>query len=283
MHTGKPVTRVLKRVGWKVLPKWVLASGQSIESPSNLRASATHGFMAEHRRACSSWVKERFPGAFCSASHGSELPSIQLITTEVGVPLDPSTDNYQAFGIVGFTNSRLAWRSDEWPAIRMAYPSAFSDESDRALTIGCRRHDAIDPRFRAGRQEPESDWSIAQFADDFFQGLVLRWALTNLLVEHRRRIADLRDMLAKNARRRTTVRTLKQTRQLVKTEAFDSEVAAYEIRRFRGRRLVVSSGGHGNGRGAPRSSRRAAALTDQACRGHARAPESSLRTDFLKN
>ena len=158
------------------LPHWMLMSAQSTEFPSNLRRDATRGFIRAQRRACSSWVRERFPGAFSSESNATELPSIQLLTTEVDPPLDPSTDQYEAFQMVGFTHSTMAWRADAWPAVRMAVPDTFRDEGNRALTFGCRRRDAIDPKHRSGRPDPESDWSIAQFADDYLQGLVMRWA-----------------------------------------------------------------------------------------------------------
>jgi len=231
MMSGGFVRRIAKRIGWRVLPKWLLTSGEASYSPSIRRRAAIRDFFEEQRRACSEWVEAQLPGSFASLNDGAELPSIQLLTTEVDAPLRPDTDN-DAFAYSGLTHSRLAWASRGWPAARMVEGASSDEPTNRSLVIGCRRSDAIDPRFREGRDDDTSDWSIAQFADDQVQGLLVRWASTNLLRAHRQRLGRLRDALAADTQRPTAVHNLKRTRRLIATEALDAQVASYEVRRL---------------------------------------------------
>ena len=160
--------------------------GKATRRPPELRREATRGFLAEQRRACFSWVTERFSGGFSEISGMTELPSVQLLTTNLDVRLDPAQDGYEASpGWFRTIPVHPLGAPGCWPRYDSLDPEPFAEDDLRTLTFGCRRGDAIDPANRAGRPQPESDWSIAQFADGHLQGLVLRWALRNLLVEHR--------------------------------------------------------------------------------------------------
>jgi len=129
---------------------------------------------------------------------------------------------------LGWTD--YGWKNYDWPALRLAYPRPFSSENERTLTFACKRSDSFDPE-KVGAQD-QSDWSIVQHADDYLQGLLLRWASSQLLYEHARRIAVLRDLSARNTRRHATIKRLKEVRQLIVTESLDLEVAAHEIRQL---------------------------------------------------
>jgi hypothetical protein len=141
--------------------------------------------------------------------------------------MDESREAYDATGLTG---SYRSWRADEWPAIRLALPDTFFDESSRALTFACRRADSFDPK--TAHIPDQSDWSIAQYADDRIRGLLIRWAASMLLAEHRRRLAAVRDLMGAGTQGHFAVGNLKRARRLIAVEAVDVEVTAAEVKRL---------------------------------------------------
>jgi hypothetical protein len=223
------IMRLLKRIGWRLFRKWSLARSHSIHRPHDLRRTAAAQYLRERRQECTDWVGEHLPGAFSSGLAGFELPTAQLLTTEVAEPLSEAMDeSREAYDATGLAGSYRSWRADEWPAIRLALPDTFFDDSSRALTFACRRADSFDPK--TAHIPDQSDWSIAQYADDRIRGLLIRWAASMLLAEHRRRLATVRDLMGAGSQRHSAVGNLKRARRLIAVEAVDVEVTAAEVK-----------------------------------------------------
>lgn len=225
------VMRFFKRIGWRLFRKRSLAWRHSVHRPHDLRRKAAAQYLKDCRQECTEWVREHLPGAFSSDLAGLELPTAQLLTTEVAEPLSEAMDeSREAYDATGLTGSYRSWRADEWPAIRLALPDTFFDESSRALTFACRRADSFDPK--TAHIPDQSDWSIAQYADDRIRGLLIRWAASMLLAEHRRRLATVRDLVGAGTQGHSTVGNLKLARRLIAVEAVDVEVTAAEVKRL---------------------------------------------------
>src|SRR5207302_388429 len=117
---------------------------------------------------------------------------------------------------------------DEWPGCRMALPNAWRKE-DLRLRFSCRRRDAFPES--AGYADPESNWTIAQRADEMIRGLASRWALSCLLDGYHQLLSSHRDRAAGHASFRP-VRDLRQLRNLVRTDVYDILSASAEISAF---------------------------------------------------
>lgn len=230
MGSSGAVKRIIRRIGWRLARKTSIALRHSVLRPHDLRRRAAGQYLRERREACSDWVREHLPGAFSLGLGNRELPGAQLLITEVVEPLSEAIDAARwAYEATGLSGSYRAWRADEWPAVRLAFPDAFRDESSRTLTVACRRADSYDPA--TAHIQDQSNWSIAQYADDRIRGLLIRWGSSMLLAEHRRRLSVVRDLLGAGPRRHSAVRNLKRARELVAVEALDAEVTATEIKR----------------------------------------------------
>jgi len=227
---GRSLKSKLALLGWKVLPHWFFSHSQAIHSPLLDRPKAVEDYLRSHRTACSLWMAKRFPGAFNSGEWKSELPSLDLFVTDSARPLDDSSSGIRAFDAVGLARRILVFGSQEWPAIRLALPDTSLSSEPLNLTIACKRVDAFEPG--KGWGDDRDDWSIAQYADLRVRGIAFRWAMVQLFEVYPRRLASLRDVVARDARKRTTMSDLKRIRRILSTDAVDLEVASREIKRF---------------------------------------------------
>ena len=140
-------------------------------------------------------MSERFPGAFSDGEWKMELPSVELLVTDSEHPLDVSSAGIGAFEAVGLARRFQVWKFPEWPAIRLALPD-LSSLSSSTLTIACKRTESFAPDTGYGDEQDDS--AIANFAVHRVQGLGFQWAMVQLLVTYRRRLASFRDVIAKD-------------------------------------------------------------------------------------
>ncbi|CAE6866070.1 hypothetical protein R75465_07964 [Paraburkholderia aspalathi] len=223
---------------WPGLRWWNIAA--YILFNSNIRFSRTiHDPHSERRRAvaqcvskietrCTDWVHEKLPGVFSSGLRDGIFPTAVLMITEKCDPGKENLHSIRAFDGLSINRDFDAWISDQWPCARLVVPGLRNEDGLR-LTFACRRDDAF-PKA-AGYHDPTSNWTISQRADDTIREFIARWAVTSMLDGYREQLAELRDKSAA-VRSYRPVRDLKHLRSLIRTQLYDIDIAAHEIRQF---------------------------------------------------
>jgi hypothetical protein len=202
--------------------------GHRIHSPDFQRRDGAVRVLDDLERRCSSWVSRNLPGVFGSDLRGGLYPSSMFFVSEQTMPLTDEASKIRAMEGPALDRSYEAWRSDEWPGVRTALPHSWRSEGLR-LQFGCRRRDAFPDR--SGYPDEDSNWTMAQRANDYVPGLSVRWALTCLLDGYHQALSNLRDQSAKADSYRP-VRDLKRLRRLVRTDVYDILLSASEIATF---------------------------------------------------
>lgn len=199
--------------------------GGTVHSPDIQRRDRSSAALAKAETRCSDWVSQHLPGAFTQEEHRGVHPTAVLVVTESLEPLTPAVDHVRAFDGIGLNRSYRAWQTDEFPGVRLRVSDSWDEEALRLLFAG-RRSD-IAPQG-PGYHEPESDWTLAQHANDFVPGLLSRWALSCLLDGFNHRLSELRDRTASDLGH-APVRELRQLRRLARTELLDLQAATADI------------------------------------------------------
>lgn len=201
--------------------------GHSIHHPDMIRRDRVKSSMRELERECVNWVRGHLPGAFAALA-GASLPTATLFVTEQVQPLTEEAREIRAFDGLAIDRDYDAWESDEWPRARLVLPRSWDGEGSR-LVFACRRRNAFPDQ--PGYPDPNSNWTIAQRADDLVRGLLSRWSLTCLLDGYHERLSALRDRTARDGGYRP-VHDLKQLRSLARTALYDITACAQEIEEF---------------------------------------------------
>jgi len=199
----------------------------SILHPDSLRREALKSQLQGLEKDCTQWVRKHFPGAFDSLPQ-TRLPTAILLVTEQVRPLSDEAGSIRALDGLAIGRNYDAWESIEWPGARLVMPRSWDDEGNR-LTFACRRQDAFPNSL--GYHDPTSNWTIAQRADDFIQGILSRWAITCLLNAYHEALSAMRDEIACDGSYRT-VRDLKKLRSFARTFLYDIGACTYEIEEF---------------------------------------------------
>ncbi|WP_148288649.1 hypothetical protein [Ilumatobacter nonamiensis] len=228
-----PLRRTLKRALRPRKPR--RGSGYSMHRPNELRRQAAQDVLSRRRQQCVAWVAERVPGSFSTAGV-VELPSIQLVLTEKADPTsEPGLrDRWLAnTGVDTFGGG--PWRSESWPAVRLWTPGAFSEPESSALSLIGRRSDAFPQQDGS---PDDSNFVVAQRANDYLQGLLVRWAHSQMLATHRKQLAELRDAAARLDRSTSwPVRDLKQRRRAIHGLAGDVAISTAAAKRLASNKL----------------------------------------------
>jgi hypothetical protein len=201
--------------------------GHNVLSPDLIRRDRLRSCMRELERRCIAWVHQHIPGVFAARSCSS-FPTAVLYITEKTPPLTAEASGIRAFRGISIDRDFVAWESLEWPGARLVLADPWDDEDSR-LVFACRRRDAV--RHKEHYPDPESNWTIAQHADDLVRGLLLRWSLSCLLDGYHERLSALRDRTARTSVHRP-VHDLKELRALARTSLYDIAACAQEIGEF---------------------------------------------------
>jgi hypothetical protein len=201
--------------------------GRQIHRPDVQRRDAVRARLADLETRCTKWVRRFMPGVFAH-DEGRQNPTAFLFVAERARPLHDETRRMRAFEGLGIDRDYDAWGSEEWPGGRLVLPRGWDGDVPR-LVFGCRRSDAFPER--PGYADPESNWTIAQRANDYVQGLLTRFAVSTILNAYHQTLSILRDKIAREESNRP-VRALRELRELARTESFDIEIASREIKAF---------------------------------------------------
>ena len=217
---------------WNII-SYVLFGGdikfsRTIHNPMNQQRNAVALCIDVQEDACARWVRESLPGIFSSGIRGKPLPSAILFVTEKTEFSSEATRYHAAFDGIGLNNFFDAWRSDEWPSVRLFLSRSWDDASMR-LTFACSRKNAFP--INAMYREPESNWTIAYRTHEKIAQLAVRWALSCLLDGYHEQLSELRDQSAIDHSHRT-VRDLKRLRHLVRTKFYDIVTSAHDADDF---------------------------------------------------
>ena len=202
--------------------------GRRILDPNLQRRNAARNRLAELENDCIRWVSQNLPGIFASGIRSGIFPTALLLVTEVAAPATEEAQSIRAFEGLAIDRDYDAWESEEWPGARLVLPRSWDEEGMR-LTFACRRRDAFSEQ--PGYHDPESNWAIAQRADDRILGLLSRWALSCMLDGYHETLSELRDSLA-STRTHRPVKDLKTLRLLARTKLFDIIGSSHEIEEF---------------------------------------------------
>lgn len=204
--------------------------GGTVHSPDIQRRDQSSAALAKAETRCSDWVSQHLPGTFTQEEHRGVHPTAVLVVTDNLEPLTSAVDDIRAFDGIGLNRSFRAWKTHEFPGVRLRVRDSWDEDALRLLFAG-RRSD-IAPH-RPGYHDPESDWTLAQHANDFIPGLLSRWALSCLLDGFNHRLSELRDRTASDLGH-APVRELRQPRRLARTELLDLQVATADIEALAG-------------------------------------------------
>lgn len=197
-------------------------------TPEFKRRESVRRLMTGIERDCAHWVASNLPGVFASGIRSGLFPTAMLMLTEHRRPLTDETRHPRVFYGLGLHREYESWESSEWPGGRMALPSECPEEAG-SLIFACRRRDAFPDS--PGDPEPESNWTIAQRADDLIQGILTRWALTFMLDGYHQLLSRRRDRSAADTSTRPS-QELHALRVLIRRDVYDMRLAASEIRTF---------------------------------------------------
>lgn len=205
-----------------------MRTGQTIHYPSGQRRDEVRKRLRETEASCTDWVRSHLPGVFAADLREGRFPTALLLLTDQARPLTDDSRGIRAFEGPGLDRSFDAWESDEWPNVRMTVPLSW-DEEELRLLFSCRRRDAFPPA--PGYGDLESNWTIAQRANDLIPHLLTRWALSCLLDGYHQLLSRERDRSAGSSSYRA-VRDLRGLRTLLRNEAYDLQLSAAEVSTF---------------------------------------------------
>lgn len=198
--------------------------GHKILDPESARRELAQKKLRDIEIECQRWVAKWLPGAF-SSLHGASMPTAFLFLTKNVVPLSEEAREVRALDAIGVGYRHEVWRSSEWVEGRVTLPYSTFDVAHRIIFC-CRRKDAFPAG--SGYFEPESNFTIAQRADEYIQGVLVRRSLSGLLDAYHEFISTLRDRWARDGGYKT-IRDLKRLRSLVRTTKYDIEACSQEI------------------------------------------------------
>lgn len=190
---------------------------RSVHTPDTQRRDEAAKSLKALEASCTSWLSRNLPGVFASGLRDGSYPTAMLFLSEGTRPFTDESQQIRALRSIGLSRDYNAWETDEWPAVRMVFPSG-SREQDLRLSFGARREDSFPEH--PGTPDSESNWSISQSADDLIPGLLTRWALSCLLDGYHQMLSQHRDMSASLSTFRP-VRDLRDLRTFARTDLYD--------------------------------------------------------------
>jgi hypothetical protein len=162
--------------------------------PAEHKRRATREVRRALRQRCTSWFGLNLPGTFASGFLAGHYPTAELILTERAEPFeeDKSEDIYGSYvTVLGLVRPWDAWAadSDYFKGLRLTFPDR-EDDDPHNLVLAARTSDFFESK---GLQPHEQTIPglIHQTSD--LERTLARWALSELVRGHERRLADLRD------------------------------------------------------------------------------------------
>jgi hypothetical protein len=203
--------------------------GHQLFGPDDLRAREAQRLAGKMEGDCVAWVSRHLPGVFTTSLNSEVPPTALLYLTEKSEPLTEEARSIRALNGLGLTRSWDSWHGDDWAGARMALPESWRGSGQRRMVFGCRRKDAFPPQ--SGYHDPESNWTIAQRANDLVPALLVRWSLSCLLDGFHQVLSGHRDETANRSGFRP-IKDLDGLRSLVQTQLYDVALSAQEIDRY---------------------------------------------------
>jgi hypothetical protein len=117
------------------------------------------------------------------------------------------------------------------PNWRLATRWADYRSEDDLVVVAGRESDAVDT-LDLGIYGGNSDWALHYWMHDRVSGLAHRWALLSLMRRYQERISSQRDLVAAEARGRTSVRDLEAVRRGLVDTTMDARICLTDISHF---------------------------------------------------
>lgn len=165
--------------------------------PSEQRAEDLQNIRQEARNACYDFIRTNLPGVFASVE-GTDFPSCDFITTEVGKPFTGraspagADDSQPYLQLLGLTADWDAWRCDDLSGVFLRLPGRREESS--VLTLAGRIPDILKEHELDG-WGGRTGQGIARRLR-FFGHTLSIWALDRLVVLYEAKLLALRDRSA---------------------------------------------------------------------------------------
>ncbi|WP_353953185.1 hypothetical protein V6K52_07080 [Knoellia sp. S7-12] len=201
--------------------------------------SATHRKIEEVRlersrvvESASAWVAQSFAGTFARDFGLAALPGIEFLTTTLTEPLRDSHMSGLArmnhyTHILSIDRNFDSWESAETPGWRFAQPWHASDVS-WTMVAACRLSEVDADEPSMPKPHPNEIHRLAET----FDGFVIRWAASCLLVQYEGSLGALRDQLASAQTQRRALDVLDATHTTLTTVSFDASLVATELQQW---------------------------------------------------
>lgn len=189
------------------------------------------------RESARSWLVDHMPGTLTRDFDGLALPSIDFITTRQVRPFEdspnPATGDHRF--LLSIDTEHEAWESSSHKGWRLALPWRTADD-DWTLVAGA----VDDPAFEYSGQAAGDDHvhphprAVPKY-HDYFDGVLIRWALLRLATAYEAQLAEVRDSIAATSRPRRLTRrrdrraSLNLATSVLTTTSFDASVFAHEV------------------------------------------------------
>lgn len=187
--------------------------------------------------SASTWLAQTFAGTLSSDFPGSDLPSIEFLTTRMHQPFTesdakpagrPGRSHYTDLLSIG--SPFEVWVSSEIPGWRLGLPWR-SDDAQWRIVAAC-RSTMTDDELHNDVETPKPAPHEWYHLDDYFDGLLIRLTAIYLLVQYEHAFGDLRDRLATADSEQTALQTLDTAHRTLTTLSFDASLVANELKRW---------------------------------------------------
>ena len=208
------------------------------------------------RTAASKWLAHTFPGTIISDFKRDSLPAIEVITTKKADPFSrQDLTDLPAEDISNYLEDYrylLSIESDTY-----AYTSSYN--SDWKIATNFRPHDdpwtIVCARKLTAEESPQSNITFGghytddHFIENYFGGLMVRWAIKCLVECYEGTVTQVRDDLARspavnkrrwniikqivqNSLRTQTLESLERTSRILNNTIFDATIVSSEVEKW---------------------------------------------------
>jgi hypothetical protein len=206
------------------------------------KSAAVRAERTRIREAASTWLAQTFAGTLSRDFDLATLPAIEFLTLALNVPFSDEFIPMRDYrGVLSIDSDSDAWASADAPGWRIGEPWRPTDGT-WALVAACRlpepegdAEDGVEPA-----PDPRLDPmpSRTHRLGETFDGLLVRFALSCLIVQYEQKLGRLRDDVATNTAGGTSIRSavevVDRVRQTVSTLSFDASLVAHDLIAFSG-------------------------------------------------
>jgi len=202
--------------------------GVSVKTPDQVKEGALLELRRELRGRGSEWIKEHLPGAFSAGLGGYDMPTAELVTTELALPFSRAEQAFDYLSFAGLGWDPIHWCSSDLPGWRLAF-----DREDDFIVVAGRRSDVLADEAYARYGGDDERWAFTYRTHECLDKDLALWGASKLLLAFHARLATIRDHgLREHGRFGRASKRLKTIRDEFLRDAVDARIASAELERY---------------------------------------------------